>query len=975
MYTIATLKQQIKFAFGQLSSANAHHEFEHICFDIAKQRICSNILRATGPVSAGGDQGKDFETFKTYIETSPIANSTFIGLVSNSPLVFACTLNKKIKPKIKADVSTIMGGNVQVDGIHYFSANDIPVSARHELQDWARATFHVALEIYDATAIADFLSERELFWIAEQYLNIPSEVYPRFPKDDKDWYEELLSKWKDNKTSPETFADFTEIKMGTRHATFHEEVRQDLSFWIKRFEQFLSSTTSDTLRRYITYEIAVASLRGKGSMRGQEDRLRAYFSVIPELTSSKDLEDTAILAKYCVGAVVDKAVEMSLEEVQLWTEALVDRIDKILANTKNIGYKCSLLETQGGLCLDPLRFKTLGEAVGLAFNKWGELLDLVDQAPLFPLERFSDRLTGMIDIFGSHPLYHSFTRKVDEHLSKRYGGFIAAEKCRDRAIAFYDKGDLLNAIKELHQAKIDWFADETLKGSLLAMLLLSQWYTELGLAYAGKYYALAVAYISAFSTNDSVKSFIPRGLANAAESDYSAGVWWSFLDLAEIALKGHGHYSTDPSDIEKHHLFQSILFDITIIMHITLQSDVALYEEIKGRVDKWEMSDLIDLLLEEVKKSWSRLTREEIWETMEEQIHGKPFNDLGQMRTVTWLAFGITWKVSWENTYEKTAIAEQFISALQIISVDMADVDLCLLKSDVVIDIDLYNSIPNAEPIDENNERQWKVHLPNQVTQEKLSMDEFNVYILAIGIHVLSDASLLPEKEMEKVLEVHVKDGLSSKVFIGNTYLKLFREFNAEEDFKQRADKNFAEKDKQFTMTSHPALKWNDSPRAEYTKKESDELVAERYKRGIVPIRLTLERLAEDKEFMTIVQKLRKEGWKDWHFITAISNLVLNERVNGILKGSQQSPEITIELFRELAIKDESKSDPVVPTSLFTEENMRIAIHISQASTLQGHGLQLRQHTPNINAIDHFLRLRYGYWDEDIEHEPILQEK
>ncbi len=972
MYSIATLKQQIKFALGQLSSANAHHEFEHLCFDIAKHRVCSNILRATGPVSAGGDQGKDFETFKTYIETSPIANSTFIGLVSNSPLVFACTLNKRIKPKIKSDVSTIMGGKVRVDGVHYFSANDIPVSTRHDLQEWASATFNVTLEIYDATAITDFLSERELFWIAEQYLNIPGELYPRSPKDDKDWYEELLSKWRDNNTSPETFADFTEIKMGIRHATFHQEVRQDLSLWIKLFEQFLSSTSSDTLKRYITYEIAVASLRGKGSMLGQEDRLRAYFSIIPELTSSKDIEDTAILATYCTGAIANSAVEMSSEEVQLLKKSLSDRIDEILANTKNIGYKCSLLETQGGLCLDPLRFKTIDAAIETAFNKWDELLNLVDHAPLFPLERFSDRLTNLIAIIGSHPLYHSFTRKVDEHLSKRYGGFIAAEKCRDRALAFYDKGDLLNAIKELHQAKIDWFAEETLKGSLLAMLLLSQWYTAMGLAYAGKHYALAVAYISAFSVNENVKSFIPRGLAAAAESDYSAGAWWSYLDLSEIALKGHGHYSPNPDDIEKHHFFQNILFSTTIIMHITSQLDEALYKAIKERVDKWEMSDIIDPLLEEAKKSWSSLTKEKIWETLEEQLHGKPFNDLGQMRTVTWLASGITWSVSWENTYEKTAVTEQFISALQILSVDLTDVDLCLLKSDVVLEIDLHDSLPKAEPVDENKERRWNVHLPNQVAQEKLSIDDFNAYVLATAVQILSDASLLPEKEMDKALEAHFKDGLSSKVFIGNTYSKLFREFNAEEDFEQRTGKNFAEKDKQFTMTSHPALKWNDSPRAEYTKKESDEIVAERYKRGVVPIHLTLERLAEDKVFMTIVHKLRKEGWKDWHFITAISHIVLNERVNGILKGSLYSPEIMTDLFKELSIKEESKSDPVVPTSLFTENNMRMSIHISQPSTLQGHGLQLRQHTPNFNAIDHFLRLRYGYWDEDIEHEPIL---
>ena len=62
---------QIRFAFEQLSERNAQHEWEHLCRHLARDRICSNILPATGPVQAGGDQGRDFGTFHTcrdYIE-------------------------------------------------------------------------------------------------------------------------------------------------------------------------------------------------------------------------------------------------------------------------------------------------------------------------------------------------------------------------------------------------------------------------------------------------------------------------------------------------------------------------------------------------------------------------------------------------------------------------------------------------------------------------------------------------------------------------------------------------------------------------------------------------------------------------------------------------------------------------------------------------------------------------------------------
>ena len=110
MATLDQLASQIRFQLEQLSERNGHHEFEHLCRWFARNRICSNLLPATGPVSAYGDQGRDFETFRTYLNKSPIADSSFIGLVSDGPIAFACTLTKQgqIESKIRSDIGTIM---------------------------------------------------------------------------------------------------------------------------------------------------------------------------------------------------------------------------------------------------------------------------------------------------------------------------------------------------------------------------------------------------------------------------------------------------------------------------------------------------------------------------------------------------------------------------------------------------------------------------------------------------------------------------------------------------------------------------------------------------------------------------------------------------------------------------------------------------------------------------------------------------
>lgn len=274
-HTLDQVIAQIRFALEQLSAHNRHHEFEDICRNLARLRICSNILPATGPVGAGGDQGRDFETFRTYLKASPIANSSFIGLVSERPVAFACTLTKKnnLTGKIKSDIKIITAGGEPVIDIHYFCVVDVSVAQRHKLQKWTRDNHNVTLEIHDGRAISEHLASRDLFWIAEQYLHIPSDLYPPVPTGTEDeWYQDLLVTWKNSVQPPCNYADFTQIKSAIRHATCTDKVRQDLLFWIKSLNSLIESTPFPVLKRKAMYEIAVAALRGLGTLHGYEER-------------------------------------------------------------------------------------------------------------------------------------------------------------------------------------------------------------------------------------------------------------------------------------------------------------------------------------------------------------------------------------------------------------------------------------------------------------------------------------------------------------------------------------------------------------------------------------------------------------------------------------------------------------------------------------------------------------------------------
>jgi len=53
----------------RLGANNAHHKFEHLCRNLAKSKVVTNVISSTGPVSSLGDQGIDFRSYKVFFDT------------------------------------------------------------------------------------------------------------------------------------------------------------------------------------------------------------------------------------------------------------------------------------------------------------------------------------------------------------------------------------------------------------------------------------------------------------------------------------------------------------------------------------------------------------------------------------------------------------------------------------------------------------------------------------------------------------------------------------------------------------------------------------------------------------------------------------------------------------------------------------------------------------------------------------------
>jgi hypothetical protein len=996
------LTAQIRFAIEQLSERNAQHEWEHLCRHLARERVCANILPATGPVQSGGDQGRDFETFRTYLQQSSLKERSFVGLVSDVPLAFACTLEKQIASKIRRDVKTIMGSGTSVKGIYIFCTQGVPVAKRHELEAWALQDYKVELEILDGLAIAELLGDRSLFWLAERYLHLPAEILLPFTAENEelDWYTRTLEKWRRSTRSAQTFADFSEIRSAGRIALgsfiydddgkpINRHIKPELPFWIERLDEIANLDTLPWLRHRAFYEASVLRLRGLGSLIGQEERLRLYFATLPELVDTAELEDAEVLLSYVVPANVKGEVDLTENEMSTWIWALQQHLETRIKDAQKHERRnewCALLEIRGHLALlHHLKERNVDATETLQF--WNKLAKVAAFAPLFPIERFADRLAEFARYIGSHPEYDSLVRQIDELVAERFGQFKTAEKCLHRAEAFHATGDLPRAIAQLHQAKIDWFAKETLDHALHALHWLNLVYVEQGLFLAAKYYALVSAYLILHSEDLRLKPALALSLERAASNDFGVGAWFGFLDLSEACSIFYPHFTNDPdADFEvPEGMLQRLIFHLSILLAATKmlvpEAHAGIAERCKLIAQRMGLESVLQETYNHAQKVWGEQRKEELWKKMEEQLAGSPWSDMGSVRKIQWKAHGITWNIEWKNNYETTLAAEEFLSALQIFLSDLAGYELCLMRSTLDLSIQLGSTgngvgikadkLFNTRFEDSNTKRRATITLPSyeHFRDGTLSHEELQVGMLQVAIRLLEDVSLLKEESFKEILTARFKQGLPNKLSYGALYSQCYSAFFRREDYdvSERTTMPVLDVPNDFVSLLPDNMPWRDGDGPTYDLAKSHTMIQNRYNNITEKLPYTLQTLVKDPNFQELVVRLHEQGWKDWHILSMIFNITMNYRMNH-QRIRPSSPEMARAMGQRIMKQQETEMTPLVPLEEYTEKNFKQQLPIYMSSFAKNFDLEIHQLTPDLAGIEEFLTVRYHFWQDDIPH-------
>jgi hypothetical protein len=922
MASALELIRYIRFQLSELGAQNKHHIFEDIARHVARLRICENILPATGPVSAGGDQGRDFETYRSYLVNTPLAGSTFLGSGQEKKIVFACSIQKKIPQKIKADLQTICGSDTKIDCIYYFCETNLPVSKRHELQKFAKTQHQIDLEIFDGQSLSEMLVSPDIFWIAVEYLSIPSDMIPQSDASSAT-YQEYKLKWSDGGLIPHNYADFFQVTYGLRTSTFNKNARPDILFWVKKMEVFLTPDYPGDLRRRAIYEIAVASLRGMNNLTSQKDRIDEYFSAIHDLHENTELEDAVTLLIYCCVAVRNNHFQFDEEKLHSFKKQLIKKIEDLLKVTTVPQRRAYLCMLRGNISTIDVRQPGAFQEI---FKWWGRVVAEAKKSVLFPIERFSNLLGIFAIPAAKYPQFLKLTQDVDALIIKQSGGRVAAEKCRDRAVSYYDAKEYILAIKHLHRSKIHWFTSETLRGSLYSLLLISKCYENLKLTYAAKYYAAAAVYLIHINADDDLDDLLPQAFFRLAACCYSSGEWAMFVTVMHFALLAHINFDDSPLSLEKHEELSSLLSISCILRAITERYSPDLSSLIEDKISAWPMDQELSGELSELTQNkegyWQRCSLEEFWNKSQEDLCGRPFCDLGSVRKIEWKALGIDWLVEFSNKHPETAIAEELVSMLQIIQADLVTHELALLPTRVKIMCEVADCVNvEVDELPDNKIMTWKIAFPRGYANHLSNSEDAERSIFSLASAILNTCSVLAAERFLKNIRMASKDGLFSKTFFVRPYTECYFQIMPETEFNaiNRDLYQPLNSEQDFQIYEHKELCWRDDPGPGYSRGLAEKFLNNRYKESVKSIRLTLPRLLNSTEFKTKIKKLKEEGYLDWQILLLLMNIVLNYRMN-ILGGSTSDVKEYMRLSKSLIDKEEDDSSILVPVEAFTEE-------------------------------------------------------
>jgi hypothetical protein len=961
------LKSYLRFQLEQLSSKNQQHLFEELAFELARQRVSRNILPATGPVQAGGDQGRDFESFRTYLGATGIGAQSFVAHSDGKLLAFACTLQKTLLGKIRADLAVIFGSGERPDGVVYFAAADLPVARRHALQQFCRGKYNASLEIFDGQAIADLLCDADTFWIAERFLAVPAELFPQVETDEA--YQTLRTRWFGGERAINSFSDFLEVKRGLRRATFDETLRHDLGRW-SNFMQEAVERAGHGLQQKLLYEISVAQLRGRGTLDSAQWAVERFFDQFDPDDGIGAVEDALVLASYAMSAHRAGHFQTSLEAIEAWGRRPRAALDALLAADLSDASRFRLLLAQPHGAFADREEMTPDRLADIVLTPWEAAASIAERSPYADVDYLEGLLSTMLPIVGTHPRFRALSDKVDRIVSNRSGKFAAAEQGRKRAGQYIALDQWIPAIEQLQRSKEGWFSAETMRESVMAMMMLAEAYSKLNLPLASRYYAASALLQCLLSEDDRVHPLTAQAAILLADTYMMNGEGLSYLAAAGGAAAIHMGTATDPDDLELHPNFAAMLAQVIQIRALLLQLAPHLEATIDDCMDRWTIDPAYVRGLKQLAGGppWSTMSRQEISEKLAEELGQGLFNDAGEHPVIQWSALGIRWTV--RSAAADRAQAERVAAALQIAHVDFAEDELLIVPSNVDIDVKFGTGLrPELRQKPDNGMLQFEVTLP---TAGESDEGEFTFSAITL---VLLQATAHSTSAFMKLVEARMKAGLLTKAFwiapvapmLADARSTLVQPIPALSAIEVDPDWRSP------TPITGPGLEWPTTPGPGYSWDRAKEALENRYRRTLKFGRLVIPLLQKNPAIRQVLEGMHRNGMLDWQILNCLLSITVQLSIEDELGRPMLGGDADILDIQQRALRRvEVGNLPTIDLARFGQQTIDMQMMMNHSASLQGWDLHIHRSTPDFEAMKRLLDVRYRHSTDDIDHEELF---
>ena len=146
-------KEVFEYHLDTLTSRKQEYQFEHFCRKLAEKEICPNLRVQTGP-TGGGDSKVDSETYPVAEE---IAERWWIGSPSAGAerWAFAFSAKREWKPKVKADVKSILSTGRDYKRIYFFTNQFVSDKERSSHEDMLSKDPGIPVYIIDRAWIVE----------------------------------------------------------------------------------------------------------------------------------------------------------------------------------------------------------------------------------------------------------------------------------------------------------------------------------------------------------------------------------------------------------------------------------------------------------------------------------------------------------------------------------------------------------------------------------------------------------------------------------------------------------------------------------------------------------------------------------------------------------------------------------------------------------------------------------------------------